>query len=136
MNWKITNRRTFLHAISVITLVVGLGSAVWIYRTAGNDSNDILGYEGRSGSVYPVNPADSKKFMRDLELYGGKTNVLMYEFRVWFVGLWQGKSLAYMVAFLSVVLSLVVYAASRLSSGPESDNHRDNHRNRSDSNIT
>jgi hypothetical protein len=136
VNWKIKNRRTFLNAISVIILVVGLGSAIWIYRTAGNDSNNILGYEGRGGSVYPVKPEDSKKFMRDLELYGGKANVLMYEFRVWFIGLWQGKTLAYMVAFLSVFLSLAIYAASCLSSGPESDTHRDNHRNRGDSNLT
>jgi hypothetical protein len=136
VNWKIKNRRAFLNAIGVITLVVGLGSAIWIYRTAGNDSNNILGYEGRGGSVYPVKPEDSKKFMRDLELYGGKTNVLLYEFRVRLVGLWQGKSPAYMVAFLSVFLSLVVYASSCLSSGSESDPHRDNHRNRGDSNIT
>jgi hypothetical protein len=136
MKWKIINRQTCLTLISVITLVVGLGSATWIYRTAGNDSHNILGYEGGGGSIYPVRPEDSKIFMRELEQYGGKTNVLLYEFRVWFVGLWQGKSLAYMVAFLSVFLSLGVYAAKYLSSGSESDPRRDNHQNRSDSNIT
>jgi hypothetical protein len=136
MNWKITNRRTFLNLISVFILVAGLGGAAWIYRTAGNDSNNVLGYEARGGSVYPVMPEDSKKFMRDLEQFGGKTNVLLYEFRVWFVGLWQGKSLAYMVACISVFLSLGVYAAGCLSSGPEFETRSENNRNPNDENIT
>jgi hypothetical protein len=136
MKWKITNRRAFLTLVSVITLVVGLGSAVWIYRTAGNDSNNILGYEARGGSIYPVMPEDSKKFMRDLEQFGGKTNVLLYEFRVWFVGLWQGKSLAYMVACISVFLSLMVYAAGCLSSGSESESRGENNQNPNDENTT
>lgn len=132
MKWKIINRRTGLHLISVVTLVVGLGSAAWIYRTAGNDSNTVLGYEAGGGSVYPVRPEDSRKFMRDLEEYGGKANVIMYEFRVWFVGLWQGKSLAYMVACISIVISLVVYAAGYFPSGSESDIRNGNHQKRSD----
>ena len=70
--------------------------------------------------------------MRDLEEYGGKANVIMYEFRVWFVGLWQGKSLAYMVACISIVISLVVYAAGYFPSGSESDIRNGNHQKRSD----
>jgi hypothetical protein len=114
MKWKIANRHTCLNLLSVVILVVGLGSATWIYRTAGNDSRNISGYEEEGGSVYPVNPEDSKKFLRDMELYGGKTSVLLYEFRVWFVGRWQGKSLAYTVACISVLISLGAYAAGKI----------------------
>jgi hypothetical protein len=36
--------------------------------------------------------------------------------RVWFVGLWQGKSLAFIVAFFAIILSFgAFYAANELS---------------------
>ncbi|MEI6155070.1 MAG: hypothetical protein WCQ90_13395 [Deltaproteobacteria bacterium] len=119
-----------LNLISAIIPLVGLGSAILIYQTAGNDSNSVLGYEKGYESVYPITPQDSKKHLRDLELYGGKANVLMTEFRLWLVGLWQGKSLAFIVACFAVFLSFAVfYAANRLpySLKPDagSNNNRD-----------
>jgi len=86
MKRKIADLHTCLNLIGAIMLLVGLGSAILIYRTAENDSNSILGYEEGDGSVYPVRPEDSKKYLRDLELYGGKANVLTDEFRRWFIG--------------------------------------------------
>jgi len=89
-----------------------------------------LGYEEGGESVYPVRPEDSKKYLRDLELYGGKANVLATEFRLWLVGLWQGKSLAFTVAFITILISLVFFYAanyppSRLSSSDRSKNNQD-----------
>ena len=132
MKWEITNRRTCLPFISLAILLAGLGSAIWIYQTAGNDSNSVIGYEEEGGSSYPVMPEDSKKFLRDLELYGGKTGVLLYEFRVWFLGLWHGKSLAYTVAFITVLLSLGFHVVNYLQSGLESDPRNKMNRKRSD----
>jgi hypothetical protein len=104
-----------LNLISAIILLVGFGSAVLVYQTAENNSNSVLGYENGYESVYPIMPQDSKKHLRDLELYGGKANVLMTEFRLWFVGLWQRKSLAFMVACFAIFLSFgVFYVASHL----------------------
>ena len=122
MKWRITDLHTCLNLIGAMILLAGLGSAVYIYRTAGNESINVLGYEQGYGSVYPVPPGDSKKYLRDLELYGGKANVLADEFRRWFIGLWHGESLALTVACITVIVSSgFFYAAYRSPSGSESD---------------
>jgi hypothetical protein len=130
MDWKLSDRRVRLNLIGVIILLGGLGSAFLIYRLAEDNLTDVLGYEEGDGSIYSISPQDSKKYIRDLKLYGGKANVLATEFRLWWVGLWQGKSLAFTVAFLTVLLSLgFIYAAnyppSRLSSSDRGKNNQD-----------
>lgn len=102
----------------------------WIYQRAEKDSSGVLGYEvGDEGEVYPNRPEDSKKYLRDLELYGGKVNVLMDQFRRWFIGLWQGKSLAFILAGLSVLLSFGFhYAARHRPSGLKSSGREENNR--------
>jgi len=133
MKWKITDPQTCLNLISVMILLVGLGSAVLIYRTAENDSNSVLGYEIIGGQAYPIMPEDSKMYLRDLQLYSGKAGVLADEFRRWFVGLWYGKSLAFTVAYITLFVSFVVfYAANHLSSRLKSDVHSENNRDGTD----
>ncbi len=94
-------------------LLVGLASSVVVYLTAGTPENSMVDeYEG------------SKRFMHDLELYGGKANVIAYKFTHWFDGLWHGHALAFTIAFLTVVISVGYYLiASRLSahSGDSAD---------------
>ena len=130
MKWKISDPQTYLNLISVIILLVGLGSAVLIYRTAENDSNSVLGYEIVGGQAYPIRPEDSKMYRHDLELYGGKAAVLSDEFSRWFAGLWHGKSLAFTVAYITLFISFVVFyianhLPSRLKSDVRSENNRD-----------
>ncbi|MCX5841332.1 MAG: hypothetical protein NTY16_07760 [Deltaproteobacteria bacterium] len=133
MKWKIADLQTCLNLISVIILLVGLGSAVLIYRTAENDSNSVLGYEIIGGQAYPIMPEDSKMYLRDLQLYSGKAGVLADEFRRWFVGLWYGKSLAFTVAYITLFISFVVfYAANHLPSRLKSDVHSENNRDGTD----
>jgi hypothetical protein len=101
MKWKTTNLQTRLYLIAAIVLLVGLGSAIFTYFTAENDPDSVMGYE------------DSKIFMHDLELYGGKANVLAHEFNRWFVGLWHGKSLAFTIACITIFISLVFFFVAR-----------------------
>ena len=130
---EMKNRRTCLNLIGSIILLVGLGGASLIYRTAEDNSRDILGYEQGNGSVYPVNPDDSKKYLRDMELYGGKANVLVDEFRRWFVGLWHGKSLAFTVGCITIFISFgIFYAANHVPSSLESDISDKSNRERTD----
>jgi hypothetical protein len=114
--------RRFFHLLSALILLVGLSSAALIYQKADRNERAALGYEASDGSVYPIMPEDSKMYLRDMEQFGGKANVMADEFRRWFVGLWQGKSLAFTVACLSIVLSLAgFYAANRFPSDAKSD---------------
>ncbi len=87
-----------LKRLTIALLAAGFGSAIVIFFTAGPPSENPLGYD----------PLETKKYIHDLQLYGGEANVLAAEFREWFVGLWQGRNLAYTIAVLTVLLVLVV----------------------------
>ncbi len=99
MNWKEINPQTRLYLIGAITLMAGLAAAAVIYVTAGSaeDSTTVYGFEY------------SKRYIHDLEVYGGKMNVIMDQFLRWFDGLWHGRSLAVTVACISVFASLVIF---------------------------
>ncbi len=112
MNWKIPDIRTCLNLLSAVILLVGLGSATWIYQQAGNAPYGALGYENEGGTLYPVMPEDSKSYQRGLQLYGGTANVLADEFRRWLGGLFQGKSLAFILAVMSILVSFGFYYAA------------------------
>lgn len=103
---KSKNPRKTFYLISAAILLIGLSSSVMIYFTAENYSERVLGYEMLGGSVYPITPEDSKKYRHDLELYGGKANVLADEFISWFDGLWRGKSLAFTIVCITIFVSL------------------------------
>jgi hypothetical protein len=122
MRWKIKNLHAFLNLISAIILVAGLGSAIYIYQTAEDDLSGVLGYEIIGGSVYPVMPQDSKMYRHDLELYGGKAAVLADEFSRWIAGLWHGKSLAYTIVCITLIISFgFFFAANHMPSLLKSD---------------
>jgi hypothetical protein len=106
-----------LRLAALATLAVGLTSAAAIYLAAPPPSANPLGYE----------PGDTKKYLRDLELYGGKVNVLATQFTQWFQGLWHGRPLAYTVAWLTLLVAFILWflasrqaaAKSREGFGPE-----------------
>ena len=126
---KTTYMRTSLHLISAVVLLAGLGSAVLIYVTAENGSDNAVGYEMAGGHVYPVAPEDSKTYMHDLELYGGKANVLANDFLHWFSGLWHGTSLSFTIGCITILISLGVFlAAQHFPSATQSEADSENNR--------
>lgn len=130
MRWKIKNLHAFLTLISAIVLLVGLGGAIYIYQTAEDDLSGVLGYEIVDGSMYPIMPQDSKMYRHDLELYGGKAAVFADEFSRWIAGLWHGKSLAYTIAFITIIISFgFFFAANHMPSRLKSDVPNNNTRN-------
>jgi len=127
MKRKVADLRESLILIGAIIMLVGLGSAIWIYQTAGDDSGSVLGYEIIGGSVYPIAPEDSRVYRRDLEHLGGKAAIVVDDFSRWFIGLWHGKTLAFTVAGISIFISLLFFfAANRLPFLLKSDVHSEN----------
>jgi hypothetical protein len=92
-----------VHFIIATILVVGLGSALLIYLTAGPEPDD------------PLGRADSKQYLRTMELYGGKANILAAELLDWFRGLWHGKRLAATVACATVLAAATVWVVDAIS---------------------
>ena len=91
--------------------ILGIGLAMVLYVTAAAPSPHPLGY----------NPFTSKKYVHELELYGGKINILAVELQQWLASLWRGKALAYTIAVLTLMLaSLLWFIASRVASPLES----------------
>jgi hypothetical protein len=86
-------RRRSLRRLTAAVLVAGLGAAAVIWVTAPLPAPNPLGYE----------PSDTKRYLRDLELYGGKVNVLATEGQQWFTALWTGRGLAKTVAVATLV---------------------------------
>ncbi len=88
--------------VAVAILSAGLGSALVIFLTATLSPANPFGYE----------PEDSKQYLRQMEVYGGKANVLASDIRQWFESLWHGRRLAVTVVFLTLVLLLFFLVAS------------------------
>ena len=112
MKSNITNQQTRLYLIAAVILLVGLSSAGLIYLTAGNGPDNGPDFD------------NSKIYLHDLELYGGKANVLANEFRNWFAGLWQGKSLAYTVVSITLVMAFGFFFVARHSPPDSKTGHR------------
>jgi hypothetical protein len=113
--------RKRLYIISLMILLIGSGSAVLLYQNALHEASDESRYEIIGGFVYPAHGENSKKYVHDLQLYGGQTSMLADEFMRWFAGLWHGKMLAYTTACIAFVLSFVLYViANNLPDGVNS----------------
>jgi len=126
MKWKNINLETRLYFIASIILLLGLGSAFFIYLAAENDEGSLLGYE-------LLTPENSKTYVHDMELYGGKANLLAQEFKNWFVSLWHGKSLAFTIACIAIFISFgFFFVAKHLPADTNNVAGGENKRDRSD----
>jgi len=129
MKWKSADLRICINFISAIILLVGLGTAIFIYQTADSDSSGVLGYQIIGGTIYPIMPENTKIYRHDLEVYGGKAAVLADEFRRWFIGLWHGKSFAFTIAVITIFASFAgFFTAGHLPSPSESGAGAENNR--------
>jgi hypothetical protein len=95
VKWTMPSKQTRLRVTAAIILIVGFGSAISIYLTVASMPGNPLGYE----------PEASKQYIREMELYGGKANVLASELRHGFDRLWHGKRLALTVACITALVA-------------------------------
>ena len=99
--------QTRLYLGSAVIMLVGLGAAAVVYLAAGDVPEGVPDFDIEG----------SKRSLREMEVYGGKANVLVAEFMAWFGGLWHGRSLAYTIASITVVISCALfYVAHHLPS--------------------
>ena len=109
---SMTKLRTRFRLIIAAILVLGLGSAILIYLFAEAAPANPLGYD----------PEESKRYVHDMLLYGGKANLLGSEFADWLGGLWHGKRLAFTVACITLLLAgAFLYFGAPLPPEPDAD---------------
>ena len=99
--------RVYLAALAVLGL--GMCAAVVVYVNSDEAPEAAIGYIVVDGMKYPIAAGESRRYQRDLEMFGGKASVLFDEFTRWFGALWQGKRLGLTLAALSGFVSLVLF---------------------------
>jgi hypothetical protein len=96
MKWKFSETHDRPYLVAAAMLAVGLCVSVVIFLTAKPSPATLLEFSADT----------SKKYARDLQLYGGTANVLATELTDWFNGLWHGRSLAFTVAVITLLVCL------------------------------
>jgi hypothetical protein len=81
-------------------LVLGLCAAALLYLFADDESETAALYEMQV----------SKRYVRQLQQFGGRASVVFDEINRWFAGLWHGTSLALTVAWISVCAAAALFA--------------------------
>lgn len=99
MKTEQTDPQKRVNRVAAAILSAGLAGAVVIYLTVREPEENPLIDQLENSKVY----------RRSLELYGGKANLLAADFSRWFDSLWHGKSLAFTVAIVSVVIAAAYY---------------------------
>jgi hypothetical protein len=102
-----------LYRICAAILAAGLCGSVLIYIVADEAPESALSYVMVDGTAYPVAPQYSKRYVRELERFGGKAAVLFDEFDRWFAALWEGKTIGITLGWISVLVSLAIFLFAR-----------------------
>lgn len=86
-----------LRLLGVLVLLMGLGSAALIWRA------DDRAAEQLTNPAAPLAASDSRKQSREIEIYYGKTGVLMERWREELGDLTHGKPLAKLIAVFTLI---------------------------------
>lgn len=98
-----------LNWAGVVILLVGLGSGVLIWRAQDRVDRENEAAQAANPSA-PLPPLDSRKHVRDVEIYYGKLGLLIEEADE----LFHGKALANTIAVTSVIIAAgLFFFASR-----------------------
>jgi len=97
---RLTRAQVWLYVAGYAVLAGGTAASAWAYRRAAKLDAD-----------NPLVPGlnDTKKSQYQLELYGGKANVLATDIQQWFTGLWHGRHLAYTLAVLTFAAAIACF---------------------------
>ena len=99
-----------MRLFALVILIIGLvaGAAIYFYA----DETQAQAYIIVGDTVYPVDPASSKTYQRQLQRYGGKMAVMFDDINRWIAARFEGKQLGITIAAASVAAALVVFAVA------------------------
>jgi hypothetical protein len=97
---RLTRGQIGFYLAGYLVLVAGSIGSAWAYRLA-------LANEARDAAVAGI--FDTKANRYRLEVLGGKGNVLASDIQDWFMGLFEGKHLAYTLAVLTLLGAVVCF---------------------------
>ena len=86
-----------LNVAGYAILLAGTLSAAWVYTTAKED---------KASEAIMAAEQNTKQYEYQMEVLGGKTNLLGNDMRQWFLAQWHGRHLADTLAVLTFVLAL------------------------------
>jgi hypothetical protein len=118
VSWTRENHRTRCLAIARVCVAASLCAAFAIYVAAGQGEPQSSGYLTQGGQVLESASADSKQYLRNMELYGGKANVMAAEARMWLAEMFSGRTLAFTVGGLGLAVGLGFFVLAGFSPGP------------------
>jgi hypothetical protein len=96
----LTRAQVRLYIAGYAVLVGGTAASAWAFRNAAKHD---------AGNPLVAGLNDTKKSEYQLELYGGKANVLAADIQQGFTGLWHGRHLAYTLATLTFAVALALF---------------------------
>ena len=103
----------FLKLLALAIFVIGLAAGAAIYVLA--DEPEAQAYLIVGDSAYPVDPATSKVYQRQLERYGGKMAVMFDDINRWLAARFEGKQLGVTIAVAGAAAALFIYAIAERS---------------------
>lgn len=102
--------RALLAGSGAVILLVGLGSGILIWRAQDRLEREIAAAQAANPGA-PLPALDSRKYVRDVEIYYGKAGLLMEEAKE----LFHGKPLANTIVVVSVLTAAGLFLlATRL----------------------
>ena len=108
-----------LNTVGVIVLLVGISSAALVYRLGQKSSPTSPTNGGWQDSTLSL--TDSKTSTRNIELYGGKVEVLMVKLQDW---LHHPKSMAILIAIISALIAAGCFLVGRYLSAARAGTHQ------------
>jgi len=98
--------KSLLYIVSLAILLLGLSCGLLIYAIADEAEAEAGSYIIVDGLKYPIAAGQSKRYVRDLQRFGGKASVLFDQFDRWFADLWRGRNLGITICCLAALVSL------------------------------
>jgi hypothetical protein len=109
LNLSNTELKGRLYMMALAILALGLACGLLVYAIADEVEAEAGSYIVVDGLKYPIAPNQSKRYVRELQRFGGKASVLFDELDRWFADLWRGKNLGITIGGLSILVSLGLF---------------------------